>query len=86
MTCDAIDTEVAKHQKRIGNVAKLGKARDVGIGIGTGTAIAGSLGPVGLIAIPLLAGADIDTTGEEKRIDLLWHARDRRQVAGFEGC
>ena len=87
-TCIGIDAEVKKHAERIGMVAKLGKARDISVGaasVGTVT-LPPPFNALAALFVTTASAADIDTTGEEERIRRLWDARDRRQVAGFEGC
>lgn len=81
-SCEEIIVEMDAHKARIGAVGRLGDIRDVGV---LGASIAIVAAPLSIPAAAVIGGAataaaslDINTTGNEKRLDLLWPEAARR--------
>lgn len=81
-TCVENSSEIKAITERVEGIAKLGKIRDIGVGIGTGAlAFAGlSTGGAAFLALALAAAsdADIDTTADETRRNNLWIVNEIR--------
>ncbi len=83
-SCDGIFAEMDAHSARIARVGRLGQIRDVGVGLGTiallGGFVTGAAAAFTGAVTTAATQADVDTTGNKKRRELLW------DLAATRGC